>query len=121
MKKYHFCVFILAVLFAFVSCGDGSSKVQEQLPTGDNIGTITISGMSDILYDMSVFSHLKANIGQNTEAIGLQKVASASSSRGLDSYLDSFSDSVIVKKDSGEEAVPIEFEVVSNTGENGSE
>lgn len=121
MKKYHFCLFMIAILCAFVSCGDGSSKVQEQLPPNESIGTITISGTSDILYDMSVFSHLKANVGQNTEAIGLQKISSESSSRSLASYLDSFTDSVIVKKDSGEEAVPIEFEVVSNTGEDGSQ
>ena len=44
----------------------------------DNLGTITINGMSDILYDMSVFSHLKANVGTNTEAIGLQKISSRS-------------------------------------------
>ena len=104
-----------------MSCSDGSSNVQEQLPTGDNLGTITINGMSDILYDMSVFSHLKANVGTNTEAIGLQKISSRSSSRGLDSYLDSFTDSIIVKMDSGSEAEPIQFEVVSNTNEDGSQ
>ena len=121
MKKFFSFALSLIILFSFMSCSDGSSNVQEQLPTGNNLGTITINGMSDILYDMSVFSHLKANVGTNTEAIGLQKISSRSSSRGLDSYLDSFTDSIIVKMDSGSEAEPIQFEVVSNTNEDGSQ
>ena len=115
MKKSISVLLIIVSLIIITSCSDGSSSVQEQLPSEKpSIGTGEIKQSKDVIHDMTIFSHLKANINASTKAIGLQQ--KESQSRGLDTYLDT----LIVKQDEGHDAEPIQFEVISDTDEKGN-